>query len=362
MKILQIIKNSFNKTFFIIVCLITMIIFASLISSCIESSQKSIMELNNEKSDNHIDFSFDERLNTAEEKKIITELEHQKNIILRHSSGIPFDVNVGSEGLYFNNMFTGGYELLEGRFFNASDFYNTNNKIVIGKSLLNKTIIEHGSRFLYSGNDKYHVIGVVGKKGIPTRYDSTIFYCLNLELKTDSIQNEFWTLDSTSRSESDLKEIINRINSKYNNSIIIGENEETLNPLNTAIKSSSYIIINFTLIILCVFLSRIKAISYWLDSIKLEIGVRKTYGASNFKLSIYIAARYLNISILSSIIALLLQKLLLAFNIINQSSYYMSFANVITAIIFILLLGIIFIMISMAKINKIEANELLKGN
>lgn len=363
MSILFKFKKSIRKSHFIIICIVSMLVFVSLISSCIENARLSSLEANNEKSNNYIQFSFNEALKNEDIKNIINKISENDNIILSHLHGLEFQAGTAGEGIYFNENFTGGYNLLEGRFFNRNDFKSNSKVVVIGKDVLKMSKMENEKRYIYRGTDRYEVIGVIGKKNLPTRYDSLVLYNLNEELNEGNIKAELsWTLDSKSKSESELKQIINKINSSYNNAIVLKEKYADPNPLSTAISSSNYTITNFSLVIICILLSLIKAISYWIESIKLEIGVRKAFGASNNKLCLTVLGRYTLISIIGIVVSLVIQKILLIINAITQSTYALSYINIICSIGFIILLGFIFIGVSMLKIDKIEPSELLKGN
>ncbi len=357
------IKRIIKNAQYILICTICLFVLVSLISSLIENTRENIQEMNNEKSNHCITFNLNEDLKNEEKIDIIHRLEKNKNIVLRHSAGLVFESGKVGQGIFFNNKFIGGYNLLEGRFFNIEDFNGDGNKVVVGKDILKTAKTEGNNKYIYRNSKKYMVIGVIGKKNIYTRYDDLILYNLNNEFDEACISNFPLEIDSKSRSEEELKNILASINLHYSRpDIEITEKKSQPNPLNTAINSSKYMTNNFLLIILCVFLSLIKAISYWIEKMKLEIGVRKSFGATNTNLCFNIILKYGLISLISIISALLIQKLLMMFKIINSSSYYLSYKNLVTAVLFSVLLGIIFIIIAMNKINQIRPVELLKGN
>ena len=160
-------------------------------------------------------------------------------------------------------------------------------------------------------------------------------------------------------SKNEIKEIVTNV--VNNESIqIIDKVENSPNPLEQAVKLSKTLIMSFILIILCIFLTLIRSILYWIESISLEIGIRKNYGATNKKVFFNIVIRYILISIFSMIISLIIQKLFFKINFLGLLNYQISYINIMLSISFIIILGVIFIFIAMYKINRIEINKLLK--
>ena len=52
--------------------------------------------------------------------------------------------------IFFNNKFIGGYNLLEGRFFNIEDFNGDGNKVVVGKDILKTAKTEGNNKYIYT--------------------------------------------------------------------------------------------------------------------------------------------------------------------------------------------------------------------
>lgn len=358
------ITKNIRKTQYIIFCITFILLFISLVSSYFESSRQSILELNNEKSNNYIIINFTHDAKNDQIIKALNNLKKLDNIIIRHMYGMSFEPETMGEGIYFNNKFTGGYNQLEGRFLNADDFKDNRKVTVVGKDVLDKTKIENGKRYIYRGLDKYEVLGIIGKKDVSTRYDSLILYNFNCELNENETFNKVdLIIDSTSKNESELLQLVDVINSSYNDKIIeVKQKQPQLNPLNDALRSTGFIAMNFLLVTGCILLSLIKAIMLWLDNIKLEIGVRKAFGASNREIRFNISKRYIIVSLFSIVLSLIIQKLLLIFRILELEYYELSFINLISCLISVLLIGMFFILVAMKKINKMQPNELLKGN
>ncbi|RXI48504.1 hypothetical protein DP130_07165 [Clostridium tetani] len=351
---------------FIIICITSIILFTSLSSSNIKSVKDNIKEANNLKTDNHIKFYFNKEANDRDIRKVIDGLKDEENIIITHLYGLSFnfDVDIKTEGIYFNGIFDNGYKLMSGRFFTKEDFKGNEKIVVIGKDLVKYCNTIDGEKYIASGKNKYKVIGVIGKKDKPTRYDYSIVYNLNCELdENKKISQLMWSIDSKNKQEHDLINIINEINDEYNVSIINMEHkQEQFNPLFQALKNSNFLIANFIFIIICICLTLINSLVFWIKKIQKEIGIRKSFGASNRNILFDILLRYLFASFISIIIGLIIQKLLLLLNIISIEYYGLSYVNLIISTIIVLVLGIFSIKVVIYKINKLKLSELLKEN
>ncbi len=361
---LRSIISKLRHTQFIIICIVTMSIFVSLITSYVEKERKSILELNNFKSKNSVNFSIGENIENFERINTINSLKKNKDIIITHLYGMRFEPGTMGEGIYFNGEYKNGYNLLQGRFFNKSDFESDKKIVVIGKGVLDKTHVKNGKRYILSGTDEYEVIGVIGKKNVQTRYDILVLYNLNCELNNkDIISDTNWTLDSLSTEEKKLQDMLCEINEEHKDvRILLKYKEGQFNPLESALRSSDFLIYNSLLIIGCVFFSLVRSICFWLDNIRLEIGIRKAFGANDRDLLFDMLKRYISISLISILAAIGIQKILIYFKILGCENYLITFKNIGTGILFQIIISLFFITISMIKINKITPNNILKGN
>lgn len=364
---MKILKKYLRKTQFLILCLTSILVFISLIVGHVEKVYQMVLEVNNFKTTNNITFNFNENnLSSENIIKSLKEMELQKNIIITHDLGRTFIPGASEIGIYFNGIYKNGYNLLEGRFFTLEDFNKSEKVVVIGKKLINNMNVqtENGKKYIHRGNDKFLVIGVIGKKDSETQYDSRILYNLNIDLdeENNAYLEKGWNLDSLVRSESNLKNIIDVINKK-NNSNLIGTiyQDNSANPLIIAIQNSQTLVLNFSLIILCITITLTRATAQWIDKITLELGVRRMYGASNKNIILHIAKRYLSISAVSIVIALIFQKLLILGNVPQMQDITLNKFNILASVILILIIGSIVISISTFNINKTQISYLTKG-
>ncbi|MCR1935422.1 ABC transporter permease [Clostridium tepidum] len=358
-------KKFFRKTYFLILSLIFVLTFISLSIGYVNKIYEMMLEANNFKTENNIIFMFNkENLKTEDLIKAFNKIKLEKNIILTHEAGKVFIPGAAQVGIYFNGVYKNPYNLLEGRFFTKEDFKDNSKIAVIGKNLLSNVEEKDGKKYIYRGNEEFLVIGVIGKENRETQYDYRIFYNLNIDLqdKDTAYLKQRWILDSITKNKNSLKDILNSINKNNGEDFIktIYENNP-ISPLKAAIYNSQFLLFNFFIIIMCIIVSLIRATVYWIEKISLEIGVRKLYGASNLNIVAYIVKRYLIISGFALICSLALQRLLLFIDIFRIQNDTLNIFNIIGSLIFILIIGIIFICTSIVNINKVEISQLIKG-
>ncbi|AYD39709.1 hypothetical protein D4Z93_03895 [Clostridium fermenticellae] len=355
----------FRKTKFLTLCLTSILIFASLIIGYIEKVYDITLEANNFKTINSISFYFNENGFKLENViKTLKEIESQKNIIIIHEGGEAFIPGVSQYGFYFNGIYKNKYNLLEGRFFTTNDFKGNKKIAVVGKDILNNTNTEDGKKYIYRGNEKFLVVGIMGKKNKETQYDSCILYNLNCDLNYENLTYLYggFNLDSLVRSDNDLKNLIHKINTRNNSSSIeISNQAHAVSPLITALQGSSTVMLNFSLIILCIVITLIRTTFHWIYTISLELGVRRMYGASNRDIIFHITKRYLMISFISFIISIAVQKTLIMSKFLQIQNASLNAFNIFISVIFILLIGIIVIGISSLGINRAQISYLIKG-
>lgn len=362
---MKILKKYLRKTQFLALCLTSILIFTSLIIGHVEKMYQMMLEANNFKTINSVAFYFDEKdLRLENIIKTLKEIESQRNIVIIHEAGRVFIPGASQFGIYFNGMYKNGYNLLEGRFFNPEDFKQNRKVVVIGKKLIDNVKTENGEKYIYRGDEKFLVIGIMGKKNSETQYDSRILYNLNMDLEEKDmpyLQNGF-NLDSLVKSEGNLKNIINVINKKNNSSFIrIVSQDNSVSPLISAVQSSRTVLLNFSLIILCIIVTLIKVAAHWIGKIALELGVRRMYGASNKDIILHITKGYLAVSGISLILSIIVQQLLIMGNVFQVQNRSLNIFNVFISVIFIFIIVTIVIGVSAFSVNRTQISYLIKG-
>lgn len=186
--------------------------------SNIEKTYKSILESNNELSHNSISLSFDINSPQSDIYKCINSMKSIENNIIYYEAPSSFDYMLSSKGVYFNGDFNYSYNILEGRFFTKEDMDSTENLAIIGKNIIEYTIIENNQRYLKQGNEKYKVIGIIGKNNLSTRYDDLVLYNLNSILsRNEYVFGNTWYIDNLSLDRSN---VIKNVNSSINNNLV----------------------------------------------------------------------------------------------------------------------------------------------
>lgn len=358
---MRVIFRKLRKTNFIIMCIVSMIIFLSVIVGNIESSNNSMIEVNNQLTENYREISFNDQLNQEEIITLLNKVAVEEEIIIKYYAQTGFNFDAYTEGVYFNGKFNYSYNILEGRFFEEVDFKSGNNVAVIGKEILEQVKYEDNKKYIFRGLEKYEVIGVIGDKDIASSYDNTVLYNLDSILSgKEFLRAMNWRIDSGVRTKEEIESMVNNIDTLGNIIIYEGMNVYP-NPLKSAIKSNKNLIISFIAVIASVLITLIRCILYWMDSISLEIGVRKNYGASDRDVFIDIVKRYTIIAIISITLAVSIQYVMLKTKFIEIINYKINYIHIGFELGFLLVLGIIFIAISMYKINKTQINDLLRG-
>lgn len=106
MKVFRYLYKYIRKTNFIMLCIILILIFFSLIVGNVENITKSILEVNNQLTSNHIGINFNDRIGNEEVIELINKIKQNENIIVKYYLQTGFDYDVKSEGIYFNGNLT----------------------------------------------------------------------------------------------------------------------------------------------------------------------------------------------------------------------------------------------------------------
>lgn len=350
-----------RKSSFIILSMVSIIMFLNILIGSVQAATKSMIEVNNQLTSNYIGLAFNDDINSSEMFDIIEKIKSIDNIVLKYYMQDGFSESITSEGIYFNGEFSTEYNLIEGRFFKKEDFYGKENLAVVGKDVLKYLIEENGEKYIIRGMEKYKVIGIIGNENRKSRYNNLVLYNLNSILdNTKLLDTTTWWLDSKKYSQNELKEKINQL-SKENKIIPTDQIITYPNPLKSAIKLSKNFIFSFILIIICIFITLIRATLLWLESIALEIGIRKSYGASNLNVFLEITKRYIIISLLSTLLSIIIQNLMYELNFVNFISFKVNYEVLLLSLGVTIFIGVVFIVITTYKLNKMQLNNLLRG-
>lgn len=378
-------KRAFYGTIFIFISITIIIFFFFTMIINIENIRRSYDEFNNQDTKNAVFFGIDynKLVNHEDEQhnhgtegnnqssseqvnektamlKIFEELKKNNDIIIKaYGLDVGFENLDNNKGIYFNGKFNYPYNLIEGRFFNIQDFENKTKVVVIGKDIINKSIVEDGKRYLLRDNEKYEVIGVIGKKNYTTQYDDMILYNLNAMVNSiRGVEKGAWQLDSLVYSSEELKKIVQ--DDDTSKSLAAFQLDLKSDNVKRSINSNRPVIISFILVIIVVVLALIQAVFYWIEGLKLEIGVRKGYGASNSDIIYVIMQRYFIVAGSSTVFALCIVQICKTIFGIQLFQFELNAVVIASLFIVLLLLGLIPGLAAFSSIKNMNIASLLK--
>lgn len=216
--------------------------------------------------------------------------------------------------------------IIEGRFFNETDFFTDKKMVVIGENMIEYTYTEDGKRYLSLFNDVYEVIGICGY-GINSIIDNIIFYNL------DSIQPADWgvySIDGNSTTKTNL--IVNIISGLGKTEIVIDEDRGIQRLLGYKRHSDKII---YSTIFLIPVLFLIKSRSLFL-TIQEMLNVSKFLGFSLYH-TIHVAlGRWMLYEVIGIIISVAV------YSIFFQFSNFRVIINSITLNLILIMLGLFF--------------------
>ncbi|WP_438542964.1 ABC transporter permease [Clostridium sp.] len=308
--------------------------------------------LNNENTKFSYDIIFTDDSDNTVINKHLSDLKKNDDMIIKYTSLQGFN-NIGeTTAIYFNDKYDINYNLLEGRFFIPEDFDVNENKVVIGKKLLNKTITENGKKYLTNGATKYEIIGVIGYENYNTPLDTMIIYNLDSILNSS---NPLWTTSwviSSNSNNSYVESYFNNSGIKYSK-----PQSTSANPIQMSIAQNSDLAITTAFIILGILITFFTCLTHWFNSLKQEIGVRKSFGASENDIFKDIFIRYILLTFIASVLAVILQLLASKLGLL---SYNINLLGILPCSSFLILFGLVFLFILIYKLKSVKVQYLLK--
>ncbi|MGL5417317.1 MAG: FtsX-like permease family protein [Clostridium sp.] len=344
-------KNIFNFIIFFIVCF-----FMIFLSEIILNGVRIINENNNlrGKNDKVIE------VNTIKEvygKNIEKELLDSNDIYIE-KDGMFLEAFVG-KNIYFNSEKIIEPIILEGRFFNNSDF-DKENKIVIGKNMLKLTSEKNNKRYIRVLGKDVEVIGVMGSSKRKSAFDNTFY--LNNFFETRISEGSL--IIGGNNVDKNVEILENKLrNLDRNISIEKGSFEGFESPLGSVMYKNKYILIIASLLIITLLFNVINTTNYYVLDRKKEIGIRRLIGSTKIGITKEILLEYIKIASLASALAIVVYNLILMLNLYPKE-LDLSF-NIITVIIIfgvLNLLAIILAIPSIIKSNKVQISYIMKGD
>ncbi|GKX67745.1 ABC transporter permease [Inconstantimicrobium mannanitabidum] len=371
------VKKTFLGTQYIFICIVIMVFFSFTMIINITNIQegykehsssdtKNMMYIDFVQSDGTKDIDADEKDSKSKivsKKKayidFLKSVRQKKDIIIKVSGGIMGFINSDyNVGLYFNGRYDCPYHILKGRFFTKEEMESKAKTVVIGKDVVSQTIKEGDKTYILCGQDKYEVIGVVGKENASTLYDDIVLYNLiNLADSKENIGSIEWKIDSNVYNVNELRNII----STYDDSHLLKGAFYKMPPaLKDSLKYNTQMFISTVLIGIAVFLGLVQATVYWIENLKLEIGIRKKCGARDFQILCLIMKRYFIVSIVAttiSFVVLEIVKNIFKFEFLQYADFNLMLKILLVQIIAV---GLIPCMAFLFSIRKISVGSLLR--
>ncbi|WP_297518763.1 ABC transporter permease [uncultured Clostridium sp.] len=355
-----------RKSKFVWISMTMIILFVFVIGGSINSLKDLLHTENGIMPSNNISVTFNSELKNDEFLKILEKLKSDKNLVLNYGAANEFssyESNV--HGIYYDENYELGFNLLEGRYFSKEEIQSENKLAIIGRGMIKSCIEENGTRYIFRGKHKYRVIGIIGNEKDVNKeatYDYTIIYNLNSILNIEDFSKEYWDIGSNLYSQD---EIISRVTTMLGADEITGiAYYEGLypEPLKGAIGMSMPLIINCIFIIICMILTLLRAIVYWIEYLKLEFGVRLAFGATKKEIMKIILERYLLIYSISTASAIVINYILRETKINGIFNYEIGVNFIIYSFIFLCILSLITIPFIKRIIDKTKISQLLKEN
>lgn len=242
-------------------------------------------------------------------KELFNNLKGVNDIIIKTRGldvGLPIMNIIYNIGLYYNGEIPCKYTMLEGHFFTHKEMESNEKFVVIGKNNISKCIEENGEKYLLKGEEKVKVIGVIGEENYDSIYDNYVFYNLNAfanEIRGIGLGE--WKVDSTKYSREELKKIIK--DNGRDDCLYGGDSDTSTNgaAINDTFSRNKDTVISSLLIAITLLIALVQAIIYWIGKLRLEIGVRKSYGATNRQILFIVIKGFYLVELLSTITAIL---------------------------------------------------------
>ncbi|MGL4874248.1 MAG: ABC transporter permease [Clostridium sp.] len=341
-----------RKTSFLNLCLIALLLFSSNLIFTIIQTSDNFKILNNENTRYSYDITFKGTLDNPTIIKYLDCLKKNDNMIIKYTILEGFNKIGETMGIYFNDKYDINYNLLEGRFFTPSDFNSNKNTVVIGKKLVDKAFTEDGKKYLTNGAKKHEVIGVIGYEDYNTPLDTMVIYNLDSILNdTNLLRPNSWIVSSNSDNT--------YLENYFNGSSIEYHKPQNLiaNPMKMSIDKNSNLLTMSSFIILGIFITFFTCLTHWVNSLKQEIGIRKSFGASESSIYKDIFTRYILLTFISTTLTLFIQFFA---SKIGFLPYKINILSLLFCDIFLILFGLIFLFILIYKLKSAKLQYLLK--
>ncbi len=259
--------------------------------------------------------------------------------------------------------------MIEGTYF-TSDMVNSSEKIVlIGKNFRDDTVKRGKDIYIDINRVNYKVVGIIGRKDSPSLWDNDIIMPINslsenlMNSYKNNLNFSFLFKKNNDVPYKDVQAILDyarEIDEEVKINIGIPKSQDDLNEKFWNESKSVLALMGMTLLVAVINVIHISY--YWIFQRKKEIGIRKAYGATNFKI---FCMFYLEMTFLILIGAIMAITLHLLINLFVKEvfgySIEISIVNFIIGVLISLICGFITSFIPMRTSLYIEPSILIKG-
>lgn len=227
--------------------------------------------------------------------------------------------------------------LIEGRFFNESDFTQNKFLAVVGKNI-NKIESIDNKKYINFNNRKYEIIGTMGYE-MPTRLDNSIILSSNNE--NFNLSNEYIL------SNKDIQKSLDFLGNKDIFGLVQARPYDNVNILHIIDRTSNQIILSIMLLII-LFVNLSFITYFWLKNKNQEINIKFLNGYYKYQILFDIYKSYSIILIISLITSSLFSIIFIK----EMKSYNFKFISFITSLLLSGMINFLFVVITSIKFIK----------
>lgn len=278
--------------------------------------------------------------------------------------------------IIFNKPSQWHIPIIQGRYFYKDEASLSSHKIIIGKEIAAKLSIVAGKDKVTINNEVYDVIGISGREYKETQWDNYIYMPLNAlpeSLKVDFIsrvtenKNGANTLNLSFLIRKNKSYIENMLNEKVD--LTFPQSESFISYTNldkvsrSSIDNTVFLTITASAVILIITIINVVNLSlFWILDRRKQLAIMMSIGATGRRICKEVIMEMLLMSIISSLIAVVIQKVLFIifknYLITNGVYFDVSWTNLIISIVVGAICGLIssvFPVIATLKVNPSEA-------
>lgn len=301
--------------------------------------------------------------------------EYLKTYLNNNYITIKLPAEIGEDGTnwvmdgVFNTDYNVYFPLINGRYFNASDFDSNEKIAILGYTFSHRIIKENNDDFVLLNGEKYKVVGVVGYPERNSGYDTLVQLPVTTQLENltkEPLKSITFEINNSSaiaiEDVEPFKEFITKIDNEAKINIHKDDSmgmKKSIN--NQTIKYTS----KETGVILMISLLNIITVGlYWIKKRKKEFAIRKMCGSTSVKIITIALSDFITLATIGAIIALSIQ-FIISYTFTDKLrlmgiSRYFSITNYLYAFLLTLVFGIITTITSLYSILKIQPAEAIK--